>query len=544
MTKYVLIVIMFYSFWFFIYFLIVNLSLRKTEQSKICLYVSDTLLSLTMSRHKPQYTFAQLINTVEDLKKLYEQIQKDNELYREHTKRLEERLECVESQYNININNHGGKVRRPKPGEGIISIKTPEKINGFAVPDIHDKPRIKELQNGKPVHVGGGIRVRQEFSQNIQKEQEQENDSLEEEALAELMEVENDLLKIENDETLEFPDIEQQNHGAQVTTKKEQFDLSDIKISQVRGDSDSKDLVTRIENEISAKIKNLDPQTKVEPVKLEPGGDFAIEEKYDNTITHKNFYQKEFSSKDTPEKTVRRNLKIKSSSMGSESATREECDMPDIRITRNKVKTPEISTRPKRQSTETAKSNENGKHRKINETIKNYNEMQSAKGQQIMKSKTRTNKPPSKFDKFEMDEEQVDEAIEEQSKNVIEVKKRTSPSKKVKVYCKCKSTYTKNSPMIGCDGPCQDWYHFDCVGIPQNFRSIAEWYCEDCFFKITNGSIEVCLCGGWFEPAHELVRCKSVCKKLYHPGCLGLDNEAMVERWEEERGGRCGYCNS
>ena len=149
-----------------------------------------------MSRQKPQYTFAQLINTVEDLKKLYEQIQKDNELYREHTKRLEERLECVESHCNVNINNHGGKVRRPKPGEGIISIKTPEKINGFAVPEINGKPGS--------VHVGGGIRVRKEFSQNIQEEQAEENDSLEEEALAELMEVENDLLKIENDETLGF----------------------------------------------------------------------------------------------------------------------------------------------------------------------------------------------------------------------------------------------------------------------------------------------------------------------------------------------------
>jgi len=301
------------------------------------------------------------------------------------------------------------------------------------------------------------------------------------------------LLKIENDETLEFPDLEHQNHAsqfpAQVSTKMEQFDLSDLKISRIK--KDPTDIVSRIESEISAKIQNLDPGPKIEPPKIEP---VKVEpgEVYANTEV-------------TYEKPV----------------TREK--------------------RAKRQSTE--KKTENGKTRKITETIKNYNEIQNAKSK-ALKSKTRNNKPPSKFDKFEMDEEQVDEAIEEQSKNVIEVKSRASPSKKAKVYCKCKSTYTKNQPMIGCDGPCQDWYHFDCVGIPQNFRSIAEWYCEDCFFKITNGSIEVCLCGGWFEPAHELVRCKSTCKKLYHPGCLGLDNENMVTRWEQERQGKCGYCNS
>ena len=64
-------------------------------------------------------------------------------------------------------------------------------------------------------------------------------------------------------------------------------------------------------------------------------------------------------------------------------------------------------------------------------------------------------------------------------------------SAKDKAYCICKSAYNKNQPMIGCDGPCQDWYHFACVGIPQNFRSIADWYCESCFYKLTKGSAKV-----------------------------------------------------
>eukprot|EP00090_Calanus_glacialis_P042676 TRINITY_DN75670_c0_g1_i1.p1 TRINITY_DN75670_c0_g1~~TRINITY_DN75670_c0_g1_i1.p1 ORF type:complete len:516 (-),score=133.16 TRINITY_DN75670_c0_g1_i1:206-1753(-) len=515
-----------------------------------------------MSRHKPQYTFAQLINTVEDLKKLYEQIQKENEMYREHTKRLEERIESVESHCNI---NNIGKPKRPKPGEGIISIKTPEKINGFAMPEYHEKPMFKGVKNGKSGPISG-IRVKAEFSRNIQ--EEEKDGSLEEEALAELMEVENDLLKIENDETLEFPDIEHQNNASQfpthVTTKMETFDLSDLKISRVIGNP--KDLVSRIENEISAKIQNLDPSTMIESVKMEPGDDIVEHNKptartnrnkmvpREDIVEHDNYEKKatrtrnriepgddivEHDDYEGPPTRITRN-RMES---GDDIVEHDNHERPATRITRNKGQSTEVPARPKRQSTEAMQTNENGKQRKINETIKNYNEMQSAKVQ-VIKSKTRNNKPPSKFDKFEMDEEQVDEAIEEQSKNVIEVKKRTSPNKKVKVYCKCKSTYTKNSPMIGCDGPCQDWYHFDCVGIPQNFRSIAEWYCEECFFKITNGSIEVCLCGGWFEPAHELVRCKSVCKKLYHPGCLGLDNANMVERWEEEREGKCGYCNS
>jgi len=116
-------------------------------------------------------------------------------------------------------------------------------------------------------------------------------------------------------------------------------------------------------------------------------------------------------------------------------------------------------------------------------------------------------------------------------------------SQKEEVYCVCKSRYRSDRPMIGCDGPCKDWYHFNCVGIPKDFRSIAEWYCEGCFLRISGGSRDVCLCGGTFEPAHELIRCRGRCKRLYHPGCLGLDNEDMVVRWEKEGGGQCGFCN-
>jgi len=122
-------------------------------------------------------------------------------------------------------------------------------------------------------------------------------------------------------------------------------------------------------------------------------------------------------------------------------------------------------------------------------------------------------------------------------------KKQSCSNSEEEVYCVCKSDYRADKPMIGCDGPCEDWYHFNCVGIPQDFRSIAEWYCEGCFLTITGGTRSVCLCGGTFEPAHELIRCRGRCRRLYHPGCLGLDNEDMVARWDTEGGGQCGFCN-
>jgi len=122
-------------------------------------------------------------------------------------------------------------------------------------------------------------------------------------------------------------------------------------------------------------------------------------------------------------------------------------------------------------------------------------------------------------------------------------KKQSVSQEEETLYCVCKADYRADKPMIGCDGPCEDWYHFNCVGIPQDFRSIAEWYCEGCFLSITGGTRSVCLCGGKFEPAHELIRCRGRCRRLYHPGCLGLDNEDMVARWDKEGRGQCGFCN-
>lgn len=93
-----------------------------------------------------------------------------------------------------------------------------------------------------------------------------------------------------------------------------------------------------------------------------------------------------------------------------------------------------------------------------------------------------------KYKDFDMSGSSEDDEDIETDDEEDEVK----PKKPAKLYCKCKCPDSKDD-MIACDGPCQDWYHFECVGIPDNFRSIAMWYCEDCFLKETDGCVEVFL---------------------------------------------------
>ena len=113
----------------------------------------------------------------------------------------------------------------------------------------------------------------------------------------------------------------------------------------------------------------------------------------------------------------------------------------------------------------------------------------------------RRNMVPVKYENFDMKQEPLDDFSQENEasdasdndddEDDFEVAEEMEGSSKDKAYCICKSAYNKNQPMIGCDGPCQDWYHFGCVGIPQNFRSIADWYCENCFYKLTKGDTQV-----------------------------------------------------
>ena len=121
------------------------------------------------------------------------------------------------------------------------------------------------------------------------------------------------------------------------------------------------------------------------------------------------------------------------------------------------------------------------------------------------------------------------------------MKKKDTEKKSKKLYCKCQSAASDD--MIQCDH-CDQWFHFPCVGIPDEFASIASWFCEDCFLSLNKGSVELCICGEWFEADHELVRCRNqACLKFCHPSCLNLDSEEEVSHWEEA-GALCGFCDS
>ena len=96
--------------------------------------------------------------------------------------------------------------------------------------------------------------------------------------------------------------------------------------------------------------------------------------------------------------------------------------------------------------------------------------------------------------------------------------------------------------MIGCDGPCAGWFHYDCVGISDTFSSRASWYCETCFLHLSGGGVEVCLCREWWQPEHELVRCGR-CQEFFHPDCLGLQTELSVTEWQH-LGSSCGHCTA
>ena len=152
------------------------------------------------------------------------------------------------------------------------------------------------------------------------------------------------------------------------------------------------------------------------------------------------------------------------------------------------------------------------------------------------RKRPRRRKKPSDFS---VSNNESDTASEEELGPKEKVKKKDQKKKEEKLWCKCQSA--ASDEMIQCDH-CDQWFHFPCVGIPEEFTSIASWYCEDCFLSLNEGSVELCICDEWYEADHELVRCRNpACLKFCHPSCLNLDSEEEVTHWEEA-GGLCGHC--
>jgi hypothetical protein len=53
----------------------------------------------------------------------------------------------------------------------------------------------------------------------------------------------------------------------------------------------------------------------------------------------------------------------------------------------------------------------------------------------------------------------------------------------------CKETCTRGRVddgygMVGCDGQCENWFHYECVGISATDASMLDsWYCDECKFN-------------------------------------------------------------
>ncbi|EON69238.1 hypothetical protein W97_08498 [Coniosporium apollinis CBS 100218] len=95
-------------------------------------------------------------------------------------------------------------------------------------------------------------------------------------------------------------------------------------------------------------------------------------------------------------------------------------------------------------------------------------------------------------------------------------------------YCTCREP-DDHTPMIACDGGCDDWYHTRCVGLEaEDFQRIREYICPKCETETKKTT--------W------LPRCRREgCKRAREPGkgrlfpkyCFGCANE-VVERGKEE----------
>lgn len=57
---------------------------------------------------------------------------------------------------------------------------------------------------------------------------------------------------------------------------------------------------------------------------------------------------------------------------------------------------------------------------------------------------------------------------------------RALDDRREKLYCFCRGRYT-GSFMIGCDGPCNDWFHGKCIGMSSRTGElIDEYFCSRC----------------------------------------------------------------
>ena len=97
---------------------------------------------------------------------------------------------------------------------------------------------------------------------------------------------------------------------------------------------------------------------------------------------------------------------------------------------------------------------------------------------------------------------------------------------KFKKYCKCDKINDQNRPMVQCDGPCQNWFHYDCAELPKDFYTECDWICRGCY-ENPIASESYCICGAEYEPALEIIKCKGKCHKVFHPECINVNTQGI-----------------
>ncbi|TGZ60137.1 hypothetical protein CRM22_008717 [Opisthorchis felineus] len=94
------------------------------------------------------------------------------------------------------------------------------------------------------------------------------------------------------------------------------------------------------------------------------------------------------------------------------------------------------------------------------------------------------------------------------------------------LYCLCKTPYDPTREYLGCD-LCQDWFHFECVGLraAESANLGESWHCPDCKkAEIDANEMLYCLCRTPYEPLRVYIACDG-CDEWYHAECVGMTSE-------------------
>ena len=386
------------------------------------------------------------------------QIQKAKEIGKEqHEERL--KLRKLSAPVLTSINNES-KVERQK-------LKENKNKTSNGKMKIKSEPNEDSPENKKKTPASNGkMKIKSEpkedSTESLSSSSSSSSSSID---LDDLLNVQKDLLHIETDETWDMPKIQSVTSVKQeAPPETPEAEEPEVSLQRVKVEPGLSDAVMRIEEEIQAQAKARENVRTTPDLELDhaTGKIKKVPNNKPTNISEKKQFKQKKEQPTLKKPVIVRKLMVEE------------------------------------ESNEPSKTKRAGQPTAAESTISNS-------------KRTRRSIVPLKFEQFEMKKERVEEwgddiALDKNNSennddddddddmddddDEADVEEMEG-SEKEKVYCKCKSSYNSKQPMIGCDGPCEDWFHFGCVGIPQNFRSIADWYCQTCFYLLTKGSPEV-----------------------------------------------------